>query len=71
MELCRCGIFRLLFVVAYLHFRVRFFQGAAIDRIVFEIIRSKGIPGFQFDYVMCLGHFLSKVLTLLLTLVVP
>jgi hypothetical protein len=38
-----------------------FFQGAAIDRIVFEIIRSKEIPGFQFDYVMCLGHFLSKV----------
>ncbi|XP_024377190.1 alpha,alpha-trehalose-phosphate synthase [UDP-forming] 1 isoform X2 [Physcomitrium patens] len=40
-------------------------KGAAIDRIVFEIIRSKHpsssqTPNIQFDFVMCLGHFLSK-----------
>lgn len=48
---------------------MRFFQGAAIDRIVFEIIHSKYSgpyssitdPSIQFDFVMCLGHFLSKV----------
>jgi hypothetical protein len=47
----------------------RFFQGAAIDRIVYEIIHSKysgpyssiADPSIQFDFVMCLGHFLSKV----------
>lgn len=40
---------------------MRFFQGAAIDRIVFEIMHRKDSE-LQFDFVMCLGHFLSKVL---------
>ncbi|KAG0616367.1 hypothetical protein M758_5G109400 [Ceratodon purpureus] len=43
-------------------------KGAAIDRIVYEIIHSKNPgaysntakPSIQFDFVMCLGHFLSK-----------
>jgi trehalose 6-phosphate synthase/phosphatase len=34
-------------------------KGAAIDRIVFEIIHRKD-SYLQFDFVMCLGHFLSK-----------
>ncbi|XP_024375261.1 alpha,alpha-trehalose-phosphate synthase [UDP-forming] 1 [Physcomitrium patens] len=40
-------------------------KGAAIDRIVFEILRNKYPNGsytsnIQFDFVMCVGHFLSK-----------
>lgn len=35
-------------------------QGAAIDRIIAEIIRSKNMD-LHIDYVMCIGHFLSKV----------
>ncbi|KAH8953132.1 hypothetical protein BDL97_08G007600 [Sphagnum fallax] len=34
-------------------------KGAAIDRIIAEIIRSKDMR-LQIDYVMCMGHFLSK-----------
>lgn len=48
-------------------------QGAAIDRIVFEILRNKYPNGsytsnIQFDFVMCVGHFLSKVIMSTLTL---
>lgn len=35
-------------------------QGSAIDRILYEIIQSKH-AGFHIDFVMCIGHFLSKV----------
>ncbi|CAM6051565.1 unnamed protein product [Sphagnum compactum] len=34
-------------------------KGSAIDRILYEIIQSKH-PGFHIDFVMCIGHFLSK-----------
>jgi trehalose 6-phosphate synthase/phosphatase len=34
-------------------------KGAAIDRIVFEILHSKDSE-CCYDFVMCLGHFLSK-----------
>ncbi|KAH9534724.1 hypothetical protein CY35_17G019300 [Sphagnum magellanicum] len=34
-------------------------KGSAIDRILHEIIQSKH-PGFHIDFVMCIGHFLSK-----------
>ncbi|KAH9554672.1 hypothetical protein CY35_08G075700 [Sphagnum magellanicum] len=34
-------------------------KGAAIDRIIAEIIRSKNMD-LHIDYVMCIGHFLSK-----------
>jgi trehalose-phosphatase len=35
-------------------------KGSAIDRILYEIIQSKH-AGFHIDFVMCIGHFLSKV----------
>lgn len=37
-------------------------QGAAIDRILGEIVRDKGINK-PIDYVLCVGHFLTKVYT--------
>lgn len=35
-------------------------QGAAIDRILGEIVHSKFIST-PIDYVLCIGHFLGKV----------
>lgn len=35
-------------------------QGAAIDRILGEIVHSKSISA-PIDYVLCIGHFLGKV----------
>ena len=37
-----------------------YIQGAAIDRILGEIVRNKGMKS-PIDYVLCAGHFLSKV----------
>lgn len=37
-----------------------FIQGAAIDRILGEIVHSKSIIT-PIDYVLCIGHFLQKV----------
>ena len=36
-------------------------QGSAIDRILGEIVRDKGINK-PIDYVLCVGHFLAKVI---------
>lgn len=36
-------------------------QGAAIDRILGEIVHNKGMKA-PIDYVLCIGHFLPKVL---------
>jgi trehalose 6-phosphate synthase/phosphatase len=36
-------------------------KGAAIDRIVTEIANKKPLPT-PIDFVLCVGHFLSKVL---------
>lgn len=36
-------------------------QGAAIDRILGEIVHNKGMKD-PIDYVLCIGHFLPKVL---------
>lgn len=44
----------LLFVVSM------FEQGAAIDRILGEIVHNKGMKA-PIDYVLCIGHFLPKV----------
>lgn len=38
-----------------------FIQGAAIDRILAEIVHSKKMKT-AIDYVLCIGHFLGKVL---------
>lgn len=35
-------------------------QGAAIDRILGEIVHSKSVTS-PIDYVLCIGHFLGKV----------
>lgn len=35
-------------------------QGAAIDRILGEIVHSKNMVT-PIDYVLCIGHFLGKV----------
>lgn len=35
-------------------------QGAAIDRILGEIVHNKGMKA-PIDYVLCIGHFLQKV----------
>ena len=35
-------------------------QGAAIDRILGEIVHNKGMKA-PIDYVLCIGHFISKV----------
>ena len=35
-------------------------QGAAIDRILGEIVHSKSMTS-PIDYVLCIGHFLGKV----------
>lgn len=35
-------------------------QGAAIDRILAEIVHSKSMTT-PIDYVLCIGHFLAKV----------
>jgi hypothetical protein len=37
-----------------------FIQGAAIDRILGEIVHHKGMKS-PIDYVLCIGHFLAKV----------
>jgi len=37
-----------------------FNQGAAIDRILGEIVHSKSMTT-PIDYVLCIGHFLTKV----------
>lgn len=37
-----------------------FEQGAAIDRILGEIVHNKGMKA-PIDYVLCIGHFLPKV----------
>jgi len=37
-----------------------FIQGAAIDRILGEIVHHKGMKS-PIDYVLCVGHFLAKV----------
>lgn len=37
-----------------------FIQGAAIDRILGEIVHSKSMTT-PIDYVLCIGHFLGKV----------
>lgn len=37
-----------------------FNQGAAIDRILGEIVHSKSMTT-PIDYVLCIGHFLAKV----------
>jgi len=39
-------------------------QGAAIDRILGEIVHSKSMVT-PIDYVLCIGHFLGKVKILL------
>ena len=36
-------------------------QGAAIDRILGEIVHSKSMTT-PIDYVLCIGHFLGKVI---------
>lgn len=36
-------------------------QGAAIDRILGEIVHSKSMIT-PIDYVLCIGHFLGKVI---------
>lgn len=38
-------------------------QGAAIDRILGEIVHNRGMKA-PIDYVLCLGHFLGKVIFL-------
>lgn len=40
-------------------------QGAAIDRILGEIVHNKGMNA-PIDYVLCIGHFLPKVIFLYL-----
>ena len=40
-----------------------FLQGAAIDRILGEIVHRKRITT-PIDYVLCIGHFLSKVVNI-------
>lgn len=37
-----------------------YMQGAAIDRILGEIVHNKGMKA-PIDYVLCIGHFLPKV----------
>jgi hypothetical protein len=49
----------------YIFFHMNFLlisshQGAAIDRILGEIVHRKRITT-PIDYVLCIGHFLSKV----------
>jgi hypothetical protein len=39
-----------------------FIQGAAIDRILGEIVHSKSMTT-PIDYVLCIGHFLGKVIS--------
>lgn len=39
------------------------FQGAAIDRILGEIVHHNDIKA-PIDYVLCIGHFLPKVINL-------
>ena len=38
-----------------------FKQGAAIDRILGEIVHNRGMKA-PIDYVLCIGHFLGKVI---------
>ena len=40
-----------------------FTQGAAIDRILGEIVHSKSMTT-PIDYVLCIGHFVGKVIFL-------
>lgn len=58
--LCWKHIF--IFTYSTVNFKYFFFpiQGAAIDRILGEIVHSKSISA-PIDYVLCIGHFLGKV----------
>ena len=38
-----------------------FKQGAAIDRILGEIVHNRDMKA-PIDYVLCIGHFLGKVI---------
>lgn len=52
---------RMSFCVKLIIFLSSFFvQGAAIDRILGEIVHNNDVKT-PIDYVLCMGHFLSKV----------
>lgn len=43
-----------------LMFKMMFMQGATMGRNLLEIGKRQG-PDFKIDYLLCIGHFLSKV----------
>lgn len=56
---CLCNYQWSYFFCSLLNFHI-YQQGAAIDRILGEIVRHKGLKT-PIDYVLCIGHFLQKV----------